>query len=76
MSAIKGGDCTSKKTPTHSYSVSHVSITGHISIQQFSEKTGSISETNFLCERFHQSTEAQGGNIVVSFLVFTFRFLF
>ena len=33
-------------------------------------------QTNFLCGRFHQSTQAQGvGDIVISFLFFTFPFL-
>ena len=76
MSALKGGDCTSKKLPpcTHSYSVSHVrgSITRHISIQQFSEKNRKY-QTNFLCGRFHQSsTQAQGGDIMISFFIFHF----
>ena len=48
---------TSKNSHTQSYSVSHVrgSITRHISIQQFSEKTRK-NQINFICGRFNHST--------------------
>ena len=80
MSALKGGDCISKKlthTLIQSYSVSHVrgSIIRHINIQQSVSEKNRKYQTNFLCGKFHQSTQAQGGNIVISFLFLTFRFL-
>ena len=51
-------------------------ILRYISIQQFSEKNRKY-QTHFLCGRFYQSsTHAQGGDIVISFLFFTFPFLF
>ena len=56
-SATKESILLPKNSHTHSYSVSHVrgSITRHISIQQFSEKTRK-NKINFICGKFHQST--------------------
>ena len=73
-SATKKSILLPKNSHSHSYSVSHVrgSITRHISIQQFSEKNRKY-QTNFLCGRFHQSsTQAQGGDIMISFFIFHF----
>ena len=57
ISATKKSILLPKNSYTHSYSVSHVrgSITRHISIQQFSEKTRK-NQINFICGRFHHST--------------------
>ena len=56
-SATKKSILLPKNSHTHTYCVNHVrgSITRHISIQQFSEKTRK-NQINFICGSFHQST--------------------
>ena len=87
-SATKKSILLPKNSHTHSYSVSHVrgSITRHINIQQFSEKTESIRPTSSVKDSISPRKPRGGGGhsgfvfsfhfsiFVLNFLIFTSPF--